>query len=74
MTNIGASSAGKLSKPARAASRQANRCCGEMSCRRAAFDTTAPPQTIAPRSVLGFVVPPPSPPDTDADIDPASRL
>jgi hypothetical protein len=41
-TNIGASSAGKLSKPARAALRQANRCCGEMSCRRATSDTTAP--------------------------------
>src|SRR5580704_1682681 len=41
-TNSGVSSAGKLSKPLRAALRQANRCCAEMSCRRATSDTTAP--------------------------------
>src|ERR1700680_1104058 len=41
-TNSGASSAGRLSKPARAALRQPNRCCGEIPCRRATSDTTAP--------------------------------
>src|SRR4051794_3395457 len=41
-TNIGTSSAGNVSKPARAALRQPNRCCGDMSCRRATSDTTAP--------------------------------
>ncbi|MHC2664069.1 hypothetical protein ACVINX_004854 [Bradyrhizobium diazoefficiens] len=41
-TKSGASSAGKLSRPARAALRQANRCCGERSCRRATSDTTVP--------------------------------
>src|SRR5947208_1643506 len=41
-TNMGASSAGRVSRPARAALRQANRCCGVMSCRRATSDTTAP--------------------------------
>src|SRR5215467_5678687 len=41
-TNSGAASAGKLSRPPRAALRQANRCWGEMSCRRATCDTMAP--------------------------------
>ncbi len=41
-TNIGAASAGNVTRPARAALRQANRCCGNMSCRRATSDTTAP--------------------------------
>src|SRR5262249_38640552 len=41
-TNSGAPSAGKLSNPARAALRQANRCGGEMSCRRATSATMAP--------------------------------
>ena len=40
--NMGASSAGRVSRPARAALRQANRCCGVMSCRRATSDATAP--------------------------------
>jgi len=31
-----------LSMPARDALRQADSCCGEMPCRRATFDTTAP--------------------------------
>ncbi len=41
-TKSGASSAGRLSAPARAALRHANRCWGAMSCRRATSDTTAP--------------------------------
>src|SRR5215472_10537737 len=41
-TNRGASSAGRLSTPLRAALRHTNRCCGEMPCRRATSDTTAP--------------------------------
>src|SRR5262249_33490720 len=41
-TNSGAASAGKLSRPPRAALRQANRCWGEMSCRRATCATMAP--------------------------------
>src|SRR5215472_284679 len=41
-TNSGAASAGKLSRPPRAALRQANRCWGEMSCRRATSETMAP--------------------------------
>src|ERR1700681_3580530 len=41
-TNSGPSSAGRLNSPARAALRQPNRCCGDMSCRRATSDTTAP--------------------------------
>ena len=72
--NIGASSAGKLSKPARAALRQANRCCGEMSCRRATSDTTAPAAydsaTIRP---LASSLHRRRRPATDADIDTASR-
>ena len=32
---LGTSSAGNVSKPARAALRKPNRCCGDMSCRRA---------------------------------------
>jgi DNA replication protein DnaC len=42
LADIGASSPGKLSKPARAALRPANRCCGEISFWRATSDTTAP--------------------------------
>src|SRR5246500_5243977 len=41
-TKRGASSAGRLSTPARAALRHTKRCCGEMPCRRATSDTTAP--------------------------------
>src|SRR5215204_1454006 len=41
-TNSGAAAAGKLSRPLRAALRQADRCWGEMSCRRAISETTAP--------------------------------
>src|SRR5262249_3100019 len=41
-TKSGASSAGRLSTPARAALRHTKRCCGEMPCRRATSDTTAP--------------------------------
>ena len=41
-TKSGASSAGRPSTPARAALRHAKRCWGEMPCRRATSDTTAP--------------------------------
>jgi hypothetical protein len=41
-TKSGASSAGRLSTPARAALRQTNRCCDEIPCRRATSETTAP--------------------------------
>ena len=41
-TNSGASSAGRLSSPARAALRQPNNCCGVRPRRRATSDTTAP--------------------------------
>src|SRR6516162_7438012 len=41
-TKSGASSAGRLSTPARAALRHTKRCCGDMPCRRATSDTTAP--------------------------------
>src|SRR6516225_5588131 len=41
-TKSGASSAGRLSVPARAALRHTKRCWGEMPCRRATSDTTAP--------------------------------
>src|ERR1700751_4447090 len=42
-TKSGASSAGRLSTPARAALRHTKRCCGEMPCRRATSGTTPPP-------------------------------
>ena len=41
-TNIGEPAAGRTKRPARAALRHANRCCGVMSCRRATSDATAP--------------------------------
>src|SRR6201987_536144 len=41
-TKSGASSAGRLSTPARAALRHTKRCCGEIPCRRATPDTTPP--------------------------------
>jgi hypothetical protein len=51
-TKSGASSAGRLSKPARAALRQTNRCCGEIPCGRATSDTTRQAHTTLPRSAL----------------------
>src|ERR1700747_630182 len=74
-TNSGAASAGKLSTPPRAALRQANRCWGEMSCRRATSETMAP-GAKDPRNApsLGLIAPPSATPRTDLDIDPPSWL
>jgi hypothetical protein len=74
-TNGGAASAGKLSRPPRAALRQANRCWGEMSCRRATSGTMAPgtkdSATIRP---LASSLHRRRRPGTDLDIDPTPRL
>jgi hypothetical protein len=71
-TNMGDSAAARVSRPARAALRQAKRCCGVISCRRATSDYDSS-RHIGFRDNPPFVLRAPPPPPRQGAIVSAGR-